>query len=153
MQIPWRLRVRRPISGLVRDNYPSGRTATYHFIPKQTTAELYMNPDFISRGFGPDFEIFFEIFHLLLPGSPCYFSVFGLCILTRYQVCPNLAKNSVFLPTFFDISGLVACKTYIFPAFAPKIMDTPSGVPIPISCVRLFHSPYCAASSKASHSA
>jgi hypothetical protein len=87
-----------------------------------------MNPDFISRGFGPDFEFFFEIFHLPLPGSPCDFSVFGLCILTRYQVCPNLAKNPVFLPTFFDISGLVACKTYIFPAFAPKIMDTPDAV-------------------------
>ena len=34
------LRVRRPIIGLVRDNYPPGRAATYRFIPKQTTVTL-----------------------------------------------------------------------------------------------------------------
>jgi len=33
-------RVRRPIIGLVRDNYPPGLAATYRFIPKQTTAVL-----------------------------------------------------------------------------------------------------------------
>jgi hypothetical protein len=34
--------VRRPIDGLVHDNYPPGLAATYHFIPKQTTDTLYI---------------------------------------------------------------------------------------------------------------
>jgi hypothetical protein len=62
VQILRRFRVRRPIRGLVRDNYPSGRTATYHFIPKQTTGELYMSPFSFSRGkftfFAKKFEDF-----------------------------------------------------------------------------------------------
>jgi hypothetical protein len=62
VQILARFRVRRPISGLVRDNYPSGRTATYHFIPKQTTCRLYTNAIRLSRGESRFFEKNFGFF-------------------------------------------------------------------------------------------
>ena len=60
-------RVRRPIDGLVRDNYPPGPAATYHFIPKQTTDLLYRMSQDKSRGFPHLFQEIFKFFCFLLP--------------------------------------------------------------------------------------
>ena len=71
-------RVRRPIVGLVRDNYPPGLAATYRFIPKQTTGLLYtaLLPNAIVLT--PVFELFFDIF------SP--FPVRNQLILIKFRV-------------------------------------------------------------------
>ena len=80
VQVLRRLRVRRPISGLVRDNYPSGRTATYRFIPEQTTLELYMIFFCFSIGKTPDYEIFFDIFDFFR-SAPCAIFLILPCVL------------------------------------------------------------------------
>ena len=55
-------RVRRPIVGLVHDNYPPGPAATYHFIPKQTTVILYGKCMKKSRGFSNIFQEILKLF-------------------------------------------------------------------------------------------
>ncbi|MER1993811.1 MAG: hypothetical protein ABS897_07245, partial [Eubacteriales bacterium] len=86
--------------------YPSGRTATYHFIPKQTTGKLYMNRFFISRGKHGFFEKNFVIFQLFgLPETAIFMVVRRLLLHTDTGVScfSRLRPFSGFLPVRFLI--------------------------------------------------
>jgi hypothetical protein len=80
--------VRRPIDGLVHDNYPPGLAATYHFIPKQTTDTLYITSLKKSRGFSNLFQEIFRFSQLPHPKNSLFPALCAFHNYTRHLAYP-----------------------------------------------------------------
>jgi hypothetical protein len=94
--------VRRPIDGLVHDNYPPGLAATYHFIPKQTTDTLYITSLKKSRGFSNIFREIFKNFAPQRPQNALFTGFCPICVYTRIPACLLFHLSFAFhCPIFF----------------------------------------------------
>ena len=140
MQECLRFRVRRPIIGLVRGNYPSGRTATYHFIPKQTTFGLYVTSLKNAIGFfvfvnffsfkvlaflastffaisAPPCVSFSFAFFLFFPYFPYFFS--RLCLFLAVLLSFLHAHSIVCVPVLFPFVMARRIPNCTFPGCLP----------------------------------
>lgn len=92
------LRVRRPIVGLVRANYPPwpGGNLAHH--PCTDNTLIISDTHENCKGFCAVFQENFRLFHFLDPQNPPCARICNLSAYTRCPVCPTLARVCPFCP-------------------------------------------------------